>query len=122
LLCWIFLTVSDISGLANVRVLNITECPNIHDFTGLHCLRELIAFHPLVVDSGMETIQQLLTFRTGPESFPSYYGGQIPRKCDICISELTNLTTLELQDWTTLRKFASTLVVYNCGELVSIPA
>jgi hypothetical protein len=116
--------VADISGLTSVSVLNITTCPNIHEFTGLHCLRELIAHHFLVVASGMEIIHQLQTLRTGPEYF---YGSPNPRKSNICIPELTNLKTLELRNCTSLRLFPSTLnnlrslTIDNCDRLGFFP-
>jgi hypothetical protein len=106
--------VSDISCLKNVQSLNISKCPEIHDFTGLHRLKELIAFHPLVVKRGMEIIQQLQALRIGEGSFLDssmifYCKRKRSKVSNISISELRNLTTLELRSCIMLSELPSTL-------------
>jgi hypothetical protein len=127
------LNVRDISRLTKVRSLNISKCLKIHDFTGLHRLKELIAYHPLVVNRGMEIIQQLQTLRVGQGYF--LHSGWSDTKqtnatkiSNIYFSELTNLATLELHDCTSLTEFSFTsmklrsLTIERCYDLVSIPA
>jgi hypothetical protein len=124
--------IRDISRLTKVRTLHISKCPKIHDFTGLHNLKELIGFHPLVVNKGMQIIQQLQTLRVGEGCF--LLSGTRDTKptntaiiSNIYLSELTNLTTLELLRCTSLTEFSSTstklrsLIINSCYDLVSIP-
>jgi hypothetical protein len=125
--------VRDISCLMNVQRLNISKCPKIHDFTGLHRLKELIAYHPLVVKRGMETIQRLHTLRIGKGSFPNSATTDVnpqgtTQGSNIYISQLTNLISLQFQDCTTLSAFPSSaltnlrsLIIEGCEDLVSIP-
>jgi len=60
--------VTDICMLTHLQSVNITNCFNIHDFMSLYQLRELTAYHPLHVRSGVDTIHNLSVFN-GHDAF-----------------------------------------------------
>jgi hypothetical protein len=122
--------VRDIMMLNHLEKLNITNCLNIHDFMGLYRLKELTAYHPLQIDSGVDSIQNLsvfnghdayysMTCRGSEESFDKSFNYFLHSFKKLLSLTLSN--TLPLEVIPTSFQYLRSLTLIHCNHFDFLP-